>query len=384
VSQDSALDRFVADGPRSTHISASAKRGARLFVGKAGCIDCHSGPLLTDDGFHDVGVPQEGPSVPTLADCTAGAVCNCSDDEAAAKSCFPWGAYNGLLWKRDTGPKWYPIIDAWNDDRMAPPRTPPASPFDPSLKGAWRTPSLRDVALTAPYMHDGVYGTLEDVVWHYNTGGRADVAGAVGTPAAQLKPIGLTDGEVADLVAFLNTLTGRPLSDDLLAPPAMASGADAGVGAPDAGTDSAPDAGTDAAPDAVVGAPDAGADATSMDAADGRPDAGSACGTSAPCAVPAPVQDIFNRYCTVCHPPNGGLSLSSVPGPYRALVGAHATGTGCTSETRVVPGDAGKSYLISKLRNRGPICGAPMPYGGPMLSEAQIQVIEAWIDGLSP
>ena len=44
----------------------------------------------------------------------------------------------------------------------------------PDLKGAWRTPSLRNVALTAPYMHDGSLATLEDVVWHYNTGGRGE------------------------------------------------------------------------------------------------------------------------------------------------------------------------------------------------------------------
>ena len=58
--------------------------------------------------------------------------------------------------------------------------------LDPSLKGAWRTPSLRDVALTAPYMHDGYYQTLTEVVQHYNMGGVAGAgdhlrsAGAVG------------------------------------------------------------------------------------------------------------------------------------------------------------------------------------------------------------
>jgi cytochrome c peroxidase len=84
-------------------------------------------------------------------------------------------------------------------------------PLTDALKGAWRTPSLRNVALTAPYMHDGALPTLEDVVWHYNTGGRAATGERVGVPAAQLKPIGLSAAEVADLVAFLESLTGAPV-----------------------------------------------------------------------------------------------------------------------------------------------------------------------------
>jgi len=83
----------------------------------------------------------------------------------------------------------------------------------PDLIGAWRTPSLRNVALTAPYMHDGRYATLEDVIWHYNSGGQG-VGGEVVNPAgvaAQIKPLMLTDAEVGDLVAFLETLTDQPL-----------------------------------------------------------------------------------------------------------------------------------------------------------------------------
>src|SRR5207249_618573 len=73
-------------------------------------------------------------------------------------------------------------------------------------KGSFRVPSLRDVALTAPYMHTGALATLEDVVAHYNRG-----AGPMpnGTPAAQLQPLYLTDQEQAQLVEFLKTLTGE-------------------------------------------------------------------------------------------------------------------------------------------------------------------------------
>jgi cytochrome c peroxidase len=344
VSRDSAFDRFIADGPRSNWIPASAQRGARLFVGKAACIDCHNGPLLTDDAFHDVGVPQSGPAVPLESDCTAGSFCDCT---GGGKNCLPWGAYNGLIWMRDTGPKWYPIIDAWNDDPAATPHAPPVPPFDPTLKGAWRTPSLRDVALTAPYMHDGVYQTLSDVLWHYNTGGRSEQAGAVGAPAVEVKPIGLSEDEIADLAEFLQTLTGAPLDPALIALPAAV---------PDAGTMSSPDGGI---PDAATCIP-------------------------GNCAVPATVQSIFAANCETCHPPQNGLSLASGSASYASLVGVMATGAGCTDRVRVVPGSAGQSYLIAKLRNRAPICGAPMPFGYPMLPEAEIQTIEAWINGLHP
>jgi hypothetical protein len=205
-------------------------------------------------------------------------------------------------------------------------------------------------------MHDGVYATLSDVLWHYNTGGRSEQAGAVGTPAAQLKPIGLTDAEVADLIAFLETLTG--------APPASAGGADAAVAPPDAA------AGGDASMPADAAVPDAPvADAGGPDAA-GAPTA------------PVEVQAIFASRCVGCHPPQNGLALSSASTSYASLVRVAATG--CTNQLRVVPGNASASYLIAKLRNRTPICGAPMPYGSAMLPEAQIQTIEAWINGLSP
>ena len=63
-SLDSDFDKFVAEGPGSGLISAAAKRGARLFVGKGGCVDCHLGPQFTDDQFHNIGVPQAGLTVP--------------------------------------------------------------------------------------------------------------------------------------------------------------------------------------------------------------------------------------------------------------------------------------------------------------------------------
>ena len=237
TSRESDFDLYVQQGPDSSAIPAAAKRGARLFAGKAGCIDCHSGTQLTDEKFHNVGVPQSGLTVPLLEDCPASkdprnAACDCVSD--AALKCAPWGAYDGLRRLRDTDStsptfnRWL-RTSGWSDDptddsRAAYVKNAPAD----RLKGAWRTPSLRNVALTAPYMHDGRYATLEDVVWHYNTGAR-NAGGEQVSPeniAAQIKPLMLTDGEAGDLVAFLKTLTAR----DTL--PATLTAAPGGVGTP--------------------------------------------------------------------------------------------------------------------------------------------------------
>ena len=283
ISRDAAFDRFIAEGPDSTWISPAAKRGAQLFVGKASCIDCHYTPLFSDDEFHDIGVPQVGDHVPTAADCPPGnAKCDCTPGGEKG-SCYPSGAWAGLTklgaslptvnytnFRRDS---------SWSDNFADP--NPDLSraefytpPSDVTLKGAWRTPSLRDVALTAPYMHDGVYKTLEEVVWHYNTGGSASgsnpfllpvcgpgvspgPAGDGGTAcmepglaspgrAVQIKPLGLDDDEVADLVEFLKTLTGVPLEATKTSKPPTTptdAGASTDTGTPP-DTDAAVDAGS--------------------------------------------------------------------------------------------------------------------------------------------
>ena len=265
VSQDSRFDRFVEKGPDSTEMSPAAKRGLRLFVGKASCIDCHNGPMLSDGAFHDIGVPQVGDHVPTVADCPGGipnSPCDCEPGKEKA-NCLPSGAWGGLKklvasaipptsgginynnFRRDS---------VFSDDPGDSSRAAYyEDPTDTSLKGAWRTPSLRDVAVTAPYMHDGVYKTLEDVVWHYNVGGTASGSGQFEKPlarAVQIKPLGLRDDEQADLVEFLKTLTGAPLAlSQVIKPPSADAGTDAGLPA---------DAGPPPDGSAAGGSPDAG------------------------------------------------------------------------------------------------------------------------------
>jgi cytochrome c peroxidase len=268
VTAGSAFDRWVAAGPGSGWISPQAERGARLFVGKASCIDCHNSPLLSDGLFHDIGVPQRGDHVPTVADCPpSNKNCNCAPG-AEESTCLPSGAWGGAL---KLGAGKFNRTSPWSDDPTA---TEPAAttqvggaldagvPRGADLKGAWRTASLRDVAITAPYMHDGTYQTLEEVVQHYNRGGvpgasqtfqlptcrnqpgaatdggEPDAGGLPCAPrdagqpqlAVQLKPLDLTDDEVAALVAFLQTLTSDPLPATLTSPPWGDGGLPAGDG----------------------------------------------------------------------------------------------------------------------------------------------------------
>jgi cytochrome c peroxidase len=151
VSGDSPFDRFQYGGDLRA-LTPPARRGLELFTGKAGCSGCHTVgarfALFTDQQAHNTGVGyRDG-----FADLGRGAL-----DEGSRQA------------------------------------------------GAFITPSLRNVALTAPYMHDGSLATLEDVVRFYDGGG---VSNPLLDPRVQ--PLGLTDEEQRDLVEFLRALTGQP------------------------------------------------------------------------------------------------------------------------------------------------------------------------------
>lgn len=163
-----------ASGEDPDALDQQQKRGLKLFIGKAGCIQCHRGPTFTDNQFHSVGIGQIGDGLPAADD----------------------GRFEGLavLWR---------AADA-GFALSAPQESP-----EPKHRGQFRTKSLRHVAMTGPYFHGGQLKTLKDVVWFYNQGG--DHAGA-GTTSPFLVPLGLTDEEQADVVAFLESLTGAPIS----------------------------------------------------------------------------------------------------------------------------------------------------------------------------
>jgi cytochrome c peroxidase len=228
VTKDAPFDQWIADlkagkGDVSTAITDQAKHGARLFVGKAACNECHTGWLFSDNKFHNVGVDQVGAGIPKIDDCPAGGVCDCaaaSDTHAGPKNCIPWGAYDGIdklqqnKFRRDS---------MWSDDTTA----TTAGDFvtmkltdkdGQALKGAYRTPSLRNVAQTAPYFHNGSFANLKDVIAHYNTAGSSS---APGFRSAAIKPLYLTQDEQEALEAFLRTLNDAPLPADLVAPPVL-------------------------------------------------------------------------------------------------------------------------------------------------------------------
>ncbi len=220
ISDGSPFDRWViareaGDADADTIISDAAQRGARLFAGDAACIECHSGPLLTDNLFHDIAVPQDGPFVPTVEQCAEGSACDC----VAGRNCLPWGLFDGLR-KLQTNP--YRRDSRWSDDPTDDSRAQHYAldltvDSAAALRGAWKTPGLRDVALTPPYMHTGRYRTLREVVEHYAGGGQS-----TGRPRdPKIVPLVLSPQDVDDLVAFMESLDGAPMPIERVTPPPL-------------------------------------------------------------------------------------------------------------------------------------------------------------------
>ena len=167
---DTAFDRFMK-GDRNS-LSKEAKRGLELFKGKAGCVQCHNGPLLSDQKFHNLGVP-ENPLMGT-------------DPLLQISRRFQnrWmGVPNVTRIEEEYG--LYMVTKQEED------------------KGKIRTPQLRYVGYTAPYMHNGVIATLEDVVEFYSDGG-----GSHSNKDPLLKRLNLTAEEKKALLAFLESLNG--------------------------------------------------------------------------------------------------------------------------------------------------------------------------------
>ncbi len=196
VSKDGPFDRYVAG--EAGAISASAKRGLKLFVGKAACVECHSGPNFSDDKFHNDGVPA--PDRARLPDGTF-------NDQ---------GRLDGLIRVTTTNKIWS-SDGPHSDQKSGNIDSIPTTPYPEGEAGKYRTKGLRSVAQTAPYMHSGSFKTLRDVVVFYNQGGAE--SGFVGTKSGLLKPLNLSEQEIDDLVAFLQSLDGAPLPADLLQPP---------------------------------------------------------------------------------------------------------------------------------------------------------------------
>lgn len=192
---DRYVDAVVTGRPAGqAMLQPDEVRGLRLFIGKAQCVTCHNGPLLTDQQFHNTGVAPRDLARPDRG--RADATAKVRDDEF---NCL--GLFSDA--KRDQCQELRFMVSD-----------------DPALEGAFKTPGLRGVAQRAPYMHAGQIATLEQVVRHYVAAPHAAVghselthrhAGGSAARHDERAPIDLTDAEAADLVSFLGTLsTDRP------------------------------------------------------------------------------------------------------------------------------------------------------------------------------
>jgi cytochrome c peroxidase len=171
----SPFDRFLAGD--KTQMTTRQELGMLLFVDN-GCANCHSGPLLTDDKFHNLGVPATDGGVPDPGRSPAVA-------EEQTQMFSPSSEFA--------------------DQPQAPLEIPDATPAD---LGAFRTPPLRNVALTDPYMHNGAFTSLSDAVQFHLQGGGSGNTGYVGTVDPLLTPRTVSSDDLAAIVDFLSTLNG--------------------------------------------------------------------------------------------------------------------------------------------------------------------------------
>jgi cytochrome c peroxidase len=187
------FDRYVealrqGDATGGGHLSAEARRGLRLFLGPGRCVSCHHGPLLSDGQFHNLGLPAADALAPP--------------DEGRARGAREVKADPF----RCGGP--YSAVDTCDELRFL-------NPAFEDFLGAFRTPSLRNVARTAPYMHAGQLRSLEEVVAFYRS--------LPGQPALGHRDALLTQIPRAlptrPLVALLESLTGPLPPEEWLAPP---------------------------------------------------------------------------------------------------------------------------------------------------------------------
>jgi cytochrome c peroxidase len=170
VSKNSAVDRFLQGDTAS--LSKEAQLGLAVFMGKGKCIDCHYGVNLSDDRFYALNVPEN----PEFQ----------NDPRVTATRRFV-AKVNGFDDFRtlDTDPGRFLITKQKKDWQ------------------AFKTPTLREVALTRPYMHNGIFETLEEVIDFFDRGG--------GASNNQLTALNLSQAEKAGLKAFLHSLSGEKI-----------------------------------------------------------------------------------------------------------------------------------------------------------------------------
>jgi cytochrome c peroxidase len=184
VTGDSPFDRWYYAGDEQA-LTAAQKRGFDLFVNEGRCVSCHvveqTQALFTDNRFHNVGVginDIQG-EVPGLAAEFLKAEATASEVDVKV-----------LTDKRTSELGRFAVSRGFDD------------------LGAFKTPTLRNIAVTAPYMHDGSLATLRDVIVHYNNGGVTIEGNPVNDfLSGGIRPLDLSDKQIDDLVAFMEALT---------------------------------------------------------------------------------------------------------------------------------------------------------------------------------
>ena len=166
----SRFDEYVRLG---NGLSVDELRGLKLFMGKGQCANCHTGPLLTDNAFHNIGIKS------TDRGRADGAKLVLADE------------FNCLSKYSDAKPDQCTELKHIENG--------------PDMVGAFKTPSLRNVTKRSPYMHDGSMKTLDEVLDHYSRAPHA----TVGT--SELKPVKLSMKERKQIIAFLHTLESQVL-----------------------------------------------------------------------------------------------------------------------------------------------------------------------------
>ena len=188
---ESRFDRYAqataaGDKRGQEVLSQQEVRGLRLFLGKGQCVTCHNGPLLTDHSFHNTGVPPLDRTRPDRG--RVDALRKLQHDE-----------FNCLGRYSDARPEQCGELQFLATN-------------EPGHLAAFRTPSLRNVAERAPYMHAGQFSTLEQVVQHYASSPKAVLGHSElaqpGEKHADRQAIRLSAADIQDLAAFLRTLTG--------------------------------------------------------------------------------------------------------------------------------------------------------------------------------
>jgi cytochrome c peroxidase len=195
ISKDSPFDlfaeKFIANQTRDPEFSFNARFGAsefaglKIFLGQGQCTTCHTGPNFTDQQFHNIG----------LADLTKNGSINLGRSQGVMQVLrSPFNCKGNFLKLTKENQTESCLEESFINTEST------------EFVGAFKTPSLRNVAETAPYMHDGSFATLEDVLRHYN---KLEATPAVGHREETLKPLNLNKKELEQLKAFLTSLSGQ-------------------------------------------------------------------------------------------------------------------------------------------------------------------------------